>query len=378
VVSENNLRVLMVISQFYPLLGGAEVQAQQLAKDLLKRGIKVAVLTRHLKGLPRYELIEGIPVYRAIRTIPLGALWGMCYMISVFQFLYKKRNEYDIIHCHILQGFHTVISIMFKFLFNKKVVVKMSSSGETSDFKVLKEVTFGRLFLRWIRNVDSIVSVCKKSSEEILENGFLKETLVEIPNGIDVGKFSGDAFKGKKKLRSITYVGRLDKYKGVNFLLNSFKDVLLKIDNVQLTIVGDGPDESLLRNMAKDLGIMENVAFKGRQEDIVSELNSTDIFVLPSLSEGMSNVLLEAMACGLPVVATSVGGNQDLITDRLNGILVPPRDSGSLAAVLVELINNEDLTWRLGEEARKTVESNYAMNRIVDAYVELYARLVPR
>ena len=145
---------------------------------------------------------------------------------------------------------------------------------------------------------------------------------------------------------------------------------------MKLTIVGDGPDESLLRNMAKDLGIMENVAFKGRQEDIVSELMRTDIFVLPSLSEGMSNVLLEAMACGLPVVATSVGGNGDLITDGLNGILVPPKDSESLAIALVDLINNEDSTRRLGEEARKTVEINYSINRIVDAYVDLYTRLV--
>ncbi|MCK5188267.1 MAG: glycosyltransferase, partial [Deltaproteobacteria bacterium] len=156
----------MIISQFYPLLGGAEVQAQLLASSLIKRGMKVSVFTRKLKGLPRYELMEGIPVYRAIRTIPLGALWGMYYMISVFLFLYRKRNEYDIIHCHIIQEFQTIVAVLIKYFFNKKVIVKMSSSGETSDFKVLKEVKFGRLFLRWIRNVDAIISVCKKSSEE--------------------------------------------------------------------------------------------------------------------------------------------------------------------------------------------------------------------
>ena len=103
-------RIVMVISQFYPLLGGAEVQAQQLARELLRRNMNVFVVTRKLKGVPRYQSIDGIPVYREIRTIPLGILWGISYMMSVFLFLYRRRNEYDIIHCHIVQGLHTVIA----------------------------------------------------------------------------------------------------------------------------------------------------------------------------------------------------------------------------------------------------------------------------
>jgi glycosyltransferase involved in cell wall biosynthesis len=291
-------------------------------------------------------------------------------------YLCRTRKEYDILHCHIVQEFQTIVAVLFKYIFKMKVIVKMSSSGETSDFKVLRKVKFGRLFLRWIRNVDAIVSVCKKSSREIVENGFSKETLVEIPNGIDTSKFSEDTFRGRKSLRNITYVGRLDKYKGVNFLLNSFKDVLSKVDNVRLTIVGDGPDASRLRNMAKDLGIMDNVGFKGRREDISSELCDADIFVLPSLSEGMSNVLLEAMACGLPVIATHVGGNSDLIKDRHNGLLIPPEDSMRLSEALLELLEDYALAQRLGKEARKTVEGSYSINHIVDKYVELYSRLV--
>jgi glycosyltransferase involved in cell wall biosynthesis len=375
-MAKNNRRVLMIISQFYPLLGGAELQAQLLASSLIKRGMKVSVLTRKLKGLPKYETIEGIPVYREIKTIELGFLWGIYYIVSVFMFLYKRRKDYDIIHCHIVQEFQTIVAVLFKLFFNKKVIVKMSSSGETSDFKVLKEVKFGRLFLRLIRNVDAIISVCKKSSEEILENGFSKETLVEIPNGIDTSKFLGDTFRGRKNIRNITYVGRLDSYKGVNYLLAGFKELLSKVGNIKLTIVGSGPDETVLKNMARDLNIIDGVAFKGRQEDVLSELDSTDIFVLPSLSEGMPNVLLEAMACELPVVATYVGGNSDLIKDRHNGLLIPPKDSISLSEALLELLEDDELVQRLGKEARKTVEANYSMGHIVDKYVKLYSRLV--
>ena len=373
---ENRQKIVMIISQFYPLLGGAEVQAQRLASNLVKRGIQVFVLTRRFEGLPEYEVIEGIPVHRKIRTIELPFLWGICFIVSVFIFLYKRRKEYTIIHCHIVQEFQTIIAVIFKYLFKKKVIVKMSSSGDTSDLKVLKDGMFGKLFFRWVRHVDVIVSVCKKSSMEILKNGFSKERVVEIPNGVDIKKFTKGTDKAKREQRNITFIGRLDSYKGVDFLLNGFKGLLSKVNSVRLVIVGDGPDETKFINMARDLAIQNVVNFKGRREDILSELYKTDIFVLPSLSEGMSNVLLEAMACGLPVVATLVGGNGDLIKDRYNGILIPPRDSTRLSEVLLELLENEELVQRLGKEARKTIERNYSIDQVVDKYIKLYNQLL--
>lgn len=374
-MQKDSPRILMIISQFYPLLGGAEVQAQLLACGLLKRGMQVFILTREIKGLPRHETIEGIPIYREIKTVDWGFLWGVFYAVSVCVFLFKKRNDYDIIHCHIVQGFHTVVSLLFKYLFSKKLLVKMSSSGETSDFNLLKEVKFGWFLLRCIRHVDAIISVCKKSTEEILKNGFSKDILIEIPNGVDTLKFFKPAQKKRKNHSNIIFVGRLDSYKGVNYLMNGFKDVLSIIKNVTLTIIGNGPDECLLRDMAKDLGIIDNVVFKGRKEDIWSELCDADIFVLPSLSEGMSNVLLEAMSCGLPVVATSVGGNGDLIKDRCNGMLIEPRDSAKLGGALLELVEHEAFANTLGKKARQTVEEHYCMDRVVDEYVALYNRL---
>ena len=252
----------------------------------------------------------------------------------------------------------------------------MSSSGETSDLKLLKELKCGRLFLWWIRKVDIVVSVCKKASGELLKNGFSEKKLVEIPNGVDTKRFCKSNVMRKKGIRNIIYIGRLDSYKGVDYLLKGFRELLAKVDKVKLTIVGDGVDKAQLTNMAEYLGIQDSVTFKGRQEDIPRELYNTDIFVLPSLSEGMSNVVLEAMACGLPVVATFVGGNSDLIRDRYNGILIPPKDSVSLTAALLELIENENFARRLGEEARKTIEKDYSMDQVVSKYVELYNRLV--
>jgi len=365
----------MVISQFYPLLGGAEVQAQRLATALLEKGVDVFVLTRRLKGIPAYEVVDEIPVHREIHTVPLPLLWGVCFMVSVFIFLYKRRKEYTIIHCHILQEFQTVVALLFKGMFNKKVIVKMSSSGETSDIKLLQRSLKGKLFFRWIKKVDAIISVCKQSSRELLNGGFPEESIVEIPNGVDVHTFVQHPSRSAREGATITFVGRLDRYKGVDFLLEAFKRVLSRNSNPRLIIVGTGPDETLLKKSAVKLNVHKRIQFRGRQEDVLSVLSDTDIFVLPTLSEGMSNVLLEAMACGLPIVATSVGGNCDLISDMHNGILVPPGDPHALSEALIEILHNTTLAQQLGDEARKTVEDHYSLESIADSYLQLYKRL---
>ena len=374
-VKNNSHNVVMVISQFYPLLGGAEIQTQRLSKALLEKGVNVSVLTRRLKGVPACEGVDGVPVYRAIRTVQVPLLWGVCFMVSVFIFLYRRRKEYTIIHCHILQEFQTVVALFFKSVFNKKVIVKMSSSGETSDIKLLKRSLMGKLFFRWITKVDAVVSVCKQSSQDLLNGGFPEENIVEIPNGVDIHTFVQRPPRPVGKERTITFVGRLDRYKGVDFLLEAFKRVLSGNRNSRLLIVGTGPDEALLKKTAVTLNLQEGVHFKGRQEDVLKVLSDTDIFVLPTLSEGMSNVLLEAMSCGLPVVATSVGGNCDLIRDRQNGILVPPGDVPALSEALMEMLGNRALAQRLGDQARKTAQEHYSLECITDRYLQLYNRL---
>jgi glycosyltransferase involved in cell wall biosynthesis len=365
----------MVISQFYPLLGGAEVQARQLAGKLIEKGVHVTVLTRRLKGASDYELLDDVPVHRVIRTVPVPFLWGVCFVVSVFNFLYRKRKEHTIIHCHILQEFQTVVALLFKGMFGKKVIVKMSSSGETSDIKLLKRSLMGRLFFPVVQKVDAVVSVCKQATRELINEGFSEERIAQIPNGVDIHKFVQHTPRKGRERPVITFVGRLDRYKGVNFLLEAFQRVLTQNSKTRLLIVGAGPDETLLKEKAVELNIQENVLFLGKREDILSLLSNSDIFVLPTLSEGMSNVLLEAMSCGLPVVTTSVGGNCDLISNRHNGILVPPKDSDALSEALIEILQNAELSQQLGNEARRTVQENFSLESIADSYLALYKKI---
>ena len=115
----------MIISLFYPALGGAELQALRLAGVLIQKGIDVKILTRRVPDRGAFEMIGAVPVYRNIRTLSWGKLFAISYFLSCLWFLFRKRNSYDIIHCHILQGLHSFAAILLKRFFNKKVILSL-------------------------------------------------------------------------------------------------------------------------------------------------------------------------------------------------------------------------------------------------------------
>lgn len=360
----------MIISQFYPLHGGAEQQALHLAKSLIKNGITVSVLTRYLKGVPVYENIEGIPVYRNIKTIAMGKLFGLTYIITVCFFLLRMRHEYDIIHCHLAQGFHSPVALLFKALFKKKVIIKVGATGPLSDFKMLQQVVFGNFFLRILKYADRIITVCAQATDEAYAYGIPHSHIIEIPNGVDIEQFYPSPERRKDNV--IAFVGRLDYMKGVHVLLKAVCMLKQKCSTFYLNIIGDGPEKETLQAMAVQLGISESVLFLGETDTIADELPQAAIFALPSLSEGLSNVILEAMACGLPVIATSVGGNPDIICDGVNGLLVEPERPEQLYNALWQLLSDRAFASSLGVQARSSVEQKFSLNMVVKRYLELY------
>lgn len=367
-------RVLMIISFFYPHIGGAEQQALQLAEQLVRRGVPVCILTRKFKGLASHEVVRGVPVYREISTLPWGKWFALTYLFSVLWFLLKKRRSYDIIHCHLLQGFHSSAAILMKALFKKKVIIKVGAAGLLSDFIMIKKVLLGNWLLRRTLGADRVITVCSRSSAEALAAGFSPAQVEHIPNGVDIGRFKPAPAAGNRQ--TITFAGRLDYMKGVHILLEGFKQLREEMKNVQLTIIGDGPDRERLLNLAREKGISDAVNFCGEAAEIVPYLQKSSVFVLPSFSEGLSNVLLEAMACGLPVVATRVGGTVDLIEDGVNGILIEPENSRQLYQALKKILQDEVLAKNLGAQARKTVEEKFSLGSVAGQYVSLYQTLV--
>ncbi len=365
-------RILMIVSFFYPSIGGAEQQVLLLSKGLIERGYSVSVLTRSYKGLDSFEMIQGIPVYRKIETLSMRKCFAITYMLSVLWFLYKKRNSYDVIHCHILHGFHSIVALFFKRFYKKRVIIKVAATGPLSDFASLKNIFLGKIILKIIRNADRIVTVCSQSKQEAIGEGIPHSSVIQIPNGVDTHCFK-PVLSDTKSRNNIIFVGRLDSMKGVDVLIEAFKKLWDEGLHAHLDIVGDGPEKNSLQYMVEMMGINDGVSFYGEVQNVMKFMQKADLFVLPSLSEGLSNVILEAMACGLPVVATRVGGNTDLIQDGINGILVDSLSQEQLKGAIKELLEDTVLAGKLAAEARRAVEKKYSIEQIVDQYVSLYS-----
>jgi glycosyltransferase involved in cell wall biosynthesis len=262
-----------------------------------------------------------------------------------------------------------------KGFFGKKVIIKVAGGGEKGDISAIKGRKLGTLYLRLMKRADRIISVSKEITSQLGENSFPPSLIKEIPNGVDTSVFNLLEGPMSHQERWIIYVGRFDRAKALGDLFRAFKKVHVRFSKARLVLVGDGDEKESLIRLAHELDISPFVRFEGIQEDVKSYLSQSEIFAFPSLSEGMSNVLLEAMACGLPVVATRIGGNVDLIENGLNGLLVSPGEPEELSEAIITLLAVPERSRQMGKNGRRRVEERFSLDRIAEEYIKLYQEL---
>ena len=383
----------MVISQFHPIIGGAEKQAQLLAQRLIEKGVQVQVVTGWWKlATPRKEIIDGVQIFRnfsfwgmfGIKGLrPLGAL---TYMITLGIYLLVHRREYDIIHVH--QVLHPAfISVLFgkKFL-KKPVLVKNSCSGLTSDIKQLRSYPLGSLQLDYlIKEMECLVTVNFEGKNEFKDIGYPESRVAYIPNGVKIPPEAKDNYN---QVQRFLTMARLNSQKGIDILIKAWNKVVQMENNLKLIILGSGPQELELKRLSESLKLADSVEFRGAVHDVEKYLRDADLFVLPSRAEGLSNSLLEAMSRGIPCIATKVGGNTELLGAESkdiptgqyiiarNGLLVNPDDIGGLTEAMIFLIRNSKVREERGKGGRIYIQENYSIDLIADRYIALYKRML--
>lgn len=225
-----------------------------------------------------------------------------------------------------------------------------------------------------------VVANSAAAAERLIEEGTPDWKVVRIANGIDVARFPTAPETSRRRV--ITTVANLRPGKGHDVLLKAAARVLRRVPDARFHIVGDGPRRQELERLASVLRISGQVRFFGRCDRVPKVLGESDIFAFPSFMEASPNAVLEAMAAGLPVVATRVGGVPEIIDHDRNGLLVAPRDDRALAAALLRLIDRPTLATRLGHAARRTVETRFSFDRMAGEFESLYlgelaARVAP-
>jgi glycosyltransferase involved in cell wall biosynthesis len=227
-----------------------------------------------------------------------------------------------------------------------------------------------RLLVRWAsRLVDPFICVSHDGARCAAAQGIAARRLRVIWNGIDLDRF---AFRGPQPAGPAVVVARLTAEKDVQNLLRAVPQVARVLPQFRVEIAGDGPCRAALERLGAELGVAERVRFLGEVRDVPALLARARLFVLPSQTEGISLTILEAMASGLPVVATRVGGSPEVVEGG-TGVLVPPRDPEALAHAIVRVAGNPDEALLMGRAARRRVEAHFDVRKMVEQYAALYA-----
>ncbi len=214
-----------------------------------------------------------------------------------------------------------------------------------------------------------VVANSRAAADRLLAERVPARKIVVIPNGLDTGQRMHPT---RPRLRTITVVANLRREKGHDVLIDAAPHVLARFPDAHFEIVGGGPERSALVARAKAKGVLNALTFWGHCEDVTARLEQTDLFVLPSRSEAFPNAVLEAMAAGLPVVASGVGGIRELIDHEQTGLLAPPDNPQALADHLCRVIADPPFASRLGAAARARAEARYSFDRMVSAFEGVY------
>lgn len=362
------MKVVMVSAGFWPAVGGAERQALELARALRARGVDARVLTRRVGGAASREEIHGVPV-RRLPVFGAGALDSLSFLFGALGWLLKHGGEYDAIHAHLAGSPALAAALAGRWL-GKPVLVKLGGGRGIGELAASSRTVLGRLKLALLASLKPrFLAVVPDLADEAREH--LAGADIEVlPNGVDVDRYKPVSPKEKQALRAclgwsgvvFLYTGRLSWEKRLPWFAALWKKASAGRD-ASLVIVGAGPEI---------IPESPQVRVLAPAEDIASLYAAADVFVLPSVSEGLSNSLLEAMASGLPAVASAVGGTAQILEDGKTGLLFGKDDEKKAMQQIERILNDNELRTHIGAAARLEVERRYAMPIVVERLLDLY------
>lgn len=363
------------------------------AKKLVENGIEVHVLTQHNHGIPYGEFMDGIHVHRFKWLEPkefraLVHFKGLkdnlrlvTYVISLFFTLIKIIRKYkiDIVHAHSVIPTGLVGVVVAKIMGCPSVITSHGMDINNFDVNSIQ----GHLISFSLNHCNKAIAVSGDLAETMKSLGITEDKILILRNAVDT-----EIFKPSKNMELrhkygikeneilILFVGYLDIFKGIFELIDAFYEINKENKNVKLMMVGTGPKkEELKRNVSN---LTDFVIFTGQilPSEIYKYYQAADIFVLPSYTEGLPVSVLEAMACGLPIITTNVGGIPEVVEDSLNGFLINSKDENELREKLKIIIKNDALRKKFGSKSLEIInKGSLNIDNKINSLINLYKNM---
>lgn len=379
--------VCHLLYRYNPIWGGAENQAMSLLVPLTRVNPNHFVVTRRFSN--QHPAREVMDTYTVFRVFSAGGdrIGHLLFAVSALLLLWERRRSFDILHVHGSVGMG-LIGLLIARLLGKKMVIKLSE-----DKKIVRidQTWFGPYLLLFLRGIDKIVCISGKIHENVVDIGVSPTKVASIPNGVDTHKFF--PVKDKTECRRTldlpcdafitVFTGRLVRRKGLDILLRSWVQVVHRVPRCLLLVVGSDAHQrdgisGAARQFVEENSLNSQVCFLGAQENVAAYLKCSDLFIFPARDEGegLPNALLEAMACGLPVIASDIRANRGIIEDKKNGLLYPTEEFEALTAAILMLNHDASMRQALGENAHRTIREKYTIETVAAEYGKLYQELL--
>ena len=366
------MKILAISHEFPPIGGGGANACNYLTRGFVENGHEVTLVTANFQELPTDEVCRGVHI---IRVNSKRAHQEHCSFMEMLDFICKawtvadrlcKSEKFDV--CLIFFGIPSgPIGYLLKKKYGIPYVIRFGGGdipGFQERFTKVYKLIAPAIKVIW-KNADRLVA--NSEGLQQLAYGFYDKKSVDIiTNGIDTTQFTPKERKRDKI--SILFVSRLIERKGLQFVIPQLKKVLADVNQeIELVIVGDGPYKEELVKITEENKLSEIVRFEGQKDKkaVVEYCQNADIFILPSKKEGMPNVVLEAMACGLPIIMTPCEGSKELV--KANGYVVPV---DRFSDKLIELCNDEEERKEFGLNSRNVVVESFSWDSIVEQYIK--------
>lgn len=385
------IKLALISFKYPPVYSGYGKQLQLITEDVLSKhtDVEINLLTAYDESLKSTQ--SNLKITSLLqRNNDDNSKSVFPFSIEVFKWLVRNRDTYEVIHC-IKAGPEAIACNFASKILKKPLIVKVAqdelSDQEINDVKGLKKAT--RLLRhRLLKNSNYFIAISEEIKKNLKKRIGEKSKIIRIPNGVNNQvKFRPANADEKNQLRSslsieqdeklLLYTGAVNKRKGIHDLLDA---LLLYSNKVPLRVVICGPilEDINFENRVK--GINENDAniiidYRGKVSNMEDYMRAADMFILPSYSEGLPNVLLEAGATGLPLIATDIGGSRDIVINGVNGYIISTHSPSEIHDAINSLINDDAKRELMGKESRMRVSNFFALDHVSDAYYKLYKNL---
>ena len=386
-----------ILTTSFPRFPGdyASVFVYDLAAELATDGMDVHVITPAESGTLNFEIINGVNVHRFsyfwpvkwqriaylggipdnLRRYPIAWIQLPFFLLAFFWKAIQVGRDCDLCHAHWV--FSGLVALGLAIISPKPVVLTVHGS----DLNVSSGNKLLRLLRRFVvLRVDKVIAVSSPLADKLRELGLSEDRIARVANGVNLTTFERRD-EQTPFANHIVWVGRMSPVKGLIHLMKVLPEIIATFPQTMLTLVGDGPLRTELEQLAVDLGVRKHIDFIGfaTHEEVANYLQAANLFVLPSLSEGLPLVILEAMSTELPVVATAVGGTDELVLTAHSGqtgILIPAEDVSALREAIVFMFDHPDEARQMGRNGRSLVEKNYTWTAVAKQTTSLYQEII--